>query len=74
MDRIDEPGISYLVAHAGRELSNGLMRHLVAPILEQALASEDESPRERARWLVDDGGFSEFGVLLRQDMGSDNDP
>ncbi|WP_420128120.1 hypothetical protein [Longimicrobium sp.] len=48
----------------------------VGPILEQALASEDESVRERARWLVHrlgDGGFSEFGALLRQDTASDRD-
>jgi hypothetical protein len=32
MAGIGEPGVSYLVAHAGRELSNGLMRHLVSDV------------------------------------------
>lgn len=52
LDEIGEPGVAYLVAHAGRELSNGVIRRLASDIQPVADEEGNVAPDERNRLVI----------------------
>lgn len=52
LDDIGEPGVAYLVAHAGRELSNGVIRRLASDIQPVADEEGNVAPDERNRLVI----------------------
>jgi hypothetical protein len=52
LDEIGEPGVAYLVAHAGRELSNGVIRSLASDVQPVADEEGNVASDERNRLVI----------------------